>query len=125
MKLTRILPLIISIMLFGATATLTKAQQRTDSVQDSKTTALAQNGDAETVYNQRLLKVLDALEKAESLIQVLENEIEARKRLETINNQIIEAKDTQIAEQKKLIAILEKQSQRKLSILWGIVKVRF
>jgi hypothetical protein len=112
-------------MLFGATATLTKAQQRTDSVQDSKTTALAQNGDAETVYNQRLLKVLDALEKAESLIQVLENEIEARKRLETINNQIIEAKDTQIAEQKKLIAILEKQSQRKLSILWGIVKVRF
>jgi hypothetical protein len=77
------------------------------------------------VANARLVKTLDNLEAAERLIKTLETEIEARKRLETTNSQIIAAKDSVIEEQKKLIAILEKQSQRKLKIFWGIISVRF
>jgi hypothetical protein len=131
--------LIILIILFGATATLSAAQTpKTNGVADSAAIRLALNGASETrtlsatdcetdlaTANQRLVKTLDALEKAESLVKILENEIEARKRLETVNNDIIKAKDSQLAEQKKLIEILEKQSQRKLKILWGIISVRF
>jgi Tfp pilus assembly protein PilX len=75
--------------------------------------------------NQRLVKTLDNLEKAESLIKTLESEIEARKRLEATNNEIIKAKDNVIEEQKKLIEIYKSQSQRKIQFLWGLVKIRF
>lgn len=126
-------------MLFSATATLTTAQtQKIGSADVSAPTVLVTNGASETrttpatdceaelaAANQRLVKTLDTLEKAESLIKTLESEIEARKRLETTNNEIIKAKDNVIEEQKKLIAILEKQSQRKLKILWGVISVRF
>lgn len=134
MRITKTLPLIILIILSGAIQILSQEVPKINSAESSVTIRPVLNGvkptnaDCESdlqTANQRLLKTLDALEKAESLIKMLESEIEARKRLETINNQIIAAKDSQISEQKKLIEILEKQSGRKLKILWGIISVRF
>lgn len=139
MKRIKHTPLIILIILFAGIQALS---QQTNSNQNTvkeiatiqpvkvgeRETKISSVNDCETdlqISQQRLAKTLDNLEKAESLIKALESEIEARKRLETTNNQIIEAKDSVIEEQKKLIAILEKQSQRKLKILWGIISVRF
>jgi hypothetical protein len=38
---------------------------------------------------------------------------------------LIEAKDRQIEEQKKLIAILEKQSRRKIKFFFGVVSITY
>lgn len=75
-------------------------------------------GDGETVCNQRLEKVLADLEAAEKLIAALRAENESRQRKEAIDAGII-------AQQDKLIALLEKQRRRQLSIFFGLVKVRF
>lgn len=139
MRITKILQLIILILVFGAIPALSQQTSlNQNSAAETATTALAKNGLSETritsapdceedlrISQQRLAKTLDNLEKAESLIATLNSEIEARKRLETTNNQIIAAKDNVIEEQKKLISILEKQSQRKLKVLWGLISVRF
>ena len=74
---------------------------------------------------QRLLKALDALEKAERLVTALEAENAALRRLNAVNEQILVAKETVISEQIKLIEIYKKQSGRKISFLFGLVKIRY
>lgn len=88
-------------------------------------TSAATDDDALAIANQRLAKALDALEKAERLIKALEAEIAARKRLDQVNQEIIEAKNGLILEQSKLIEIYKKQSGRKVSLLFGLVKIRY
>lgn len=75
--------------------------------------------------DQRLAKTLDALEKAEKLIAALDAEIAARKRLDEVNGQLLVSKEAIIAEQSKMIEILRKQTGRKISFLFGIVKIRY
>ncbi len=77
------------------------------------------------IANQRLSKALDALDKAERLIATLDAEIAARKRLDAVNEEILAAKNAVIAEQVKLIEIYKKQSGRKISFLFGLVKIRY
>ncbi len=74
---------------------------------------------------QRLLKALDALDKAERLVTALEAENAALRRLNAVNEQILTAKETVISEQIKLIEIYKKQSGRKISFLFGLVKIRY
>jgi len=139
MNKIRIWQLIILITVCGVIQALSQqTNSNLNTVGGIATTQLAKTGVGDTrissaldceedlrVSQQRLAKTLDNLEKAESLIKTLESEMEARKRLESVNNQIIAAKDAQIVEQKKLIEILEKQSQRKIQFFWGVVKIRF
>lgn len=75
--------------------------------------------------NQRLLKTLDALEKAERAISALQAELKARESLDKINDDLLIKKDEIIKNQADLIKILEKQSGRKLSIFFGLIKVRY
>ena len=77
------------------------------------------------VCEQRLLKTLDALEKTERLVSALEAENAAIRRLNAVNEQILTAKETIIGEQVKLIEIYRKQSGRKISFFFGLVKVRY
>ncbi len=77
------------------------------------------------IANQRLAKALDALEKAERVITALEAENAALRRLNAVNEQILVAKETVISEQIKLIEIYKKQSGRKISFLFGLIKVRY
>lgn len=53
---------------------------------------------ADDVCEQRLLKTLDALEKAEKALSFALNEIDARKRLDDLKNELLKAKDQYIAD---------------------------
>lgn len=77
------------------------------------------------VANQRLVKTLDALDKAELLIASLKQENEALTRLNAINGQIQTAQAKTIEAQKAEIEIYKAKSQRKISLLWGIIKIRY
>jgi len=59
------------------------------------------------------------------VIAALEAEIAARKRLDAVNEEILAAKDAVIAEQAKMIGLLKKQTGRKVSLFFGLVKVRY
>lgn len=87
--------------------------------------ATSATDDELAIANQRLAKALDALEKAERLIAALDAEILARKRLDATNEEILTAKNAVIAEQAKMIELLKKQTGRKVSFLFGLVKVRY
>ena len=125
MRKILIIQLSILIVLFCATPTLSQETPKTDSVNASRTIQAAANGDGETVCDRRLLKTLDALEAAESVAASLKSEIESLRRLAAVNDEIIKAKETVIAEQKKLIEILEKKSRRRISFFFGMVKVSY
>lgn len=75
--------------------------------------------------NQRLLKTLDALEQAEKSLTALQSEIAAREKLSMIDAELLKKKDEIISNQEKLIKILEKQTGRKISFLFGLIKVRY
>lgn len=72
-----------------------------------------------------MLKALDALDKAERVIAALEAEIAARKRLDAVNEEILAAKTAVIAEQAKMIDLLKKQTGRKVSLFFGLVRIRY
>ena len=129
--------MLILILVCGLTAINSTAQtSRIDSVKNSAPTQAAVNGANSTsvtigdcdedlrVANQRLAKTLDALEKAESLIQSLQAENVKRKELNDLNNSIIEKKDSVIAGQQKLIETYEKQKGTELSFFFGLIKFR-
>lgn len=59
------------------------------------------------------------------MIAALEAEIAARKRLDGVNAEILAAKNAVIAEQEKLIGLLKKQTGRKVSLFFGLVKIRY
>ncbi len=74
--------------------------------------------DSLKVAESRLLKVLDALDKAEQLLVFKDREIEARKRVDAVNNELLAIKDLIIAEQSKLINVLQKNKNS----TWGKIK---
>jgi spore cortex formation protein SpoVR/YcgB (stage V sporulation) len=68
--------------------------------------------------SQMVNKLLDVNKSQEQAIQALKEENAARQRKNDIDKGIIEAQD-------RLILFLEKQSKRQISILFGLLKVRF
>lgn len=106
---------------------------KTSTAENSASIQRASNGASEIpassatddVCDQRLVKTLDALDKAERVIAALEAEIAARKRLDGVNAEILAAKNAVIAEQEKLIGLLKKQTGRKVSLFFGLVKIRY
>lgn len=77
---------------------------------------------ADDVCEQRLLKALDALEKAEALIGFKDKEIAARVNLEALYKQAIEVKDLIIKFQDELIRKLQKPSSGFMGRLKSILK---
>lgn len=75
---------------------------------------------SDDVCEQRLLKALDALEKAEKALGAAMSEIDARKKLDALKDQWIAVKDLIIQEQDKLIKLL--QSQKKSNSVWSRIK---
>ncbi len=134
MNRTRITRALISIGLLLLIATVSPAQKPSEnSVSDGqaiqRVPLIAPNtvvrDDELAIANQRLAKALDTLEKAERLVTALEAENAALRRLNAVNEQILTAKETVISEQIKLIEIYKKQSGRKISFLFGLVKIRY
>lgn len=95
-------------------------------------TAQAQNCQTVEECNQELdlatrqiNKLLDVTEAQEKAIEALKTEIAARERLSAIDAEIIKRKDNVIGQQQKLIGILEKESRRKISFFFGLVKITY
>jgi pimeloyl-CoA synthetase len=106
------------LILTASTAVYSQETQRTDSALVSQTTALAQD-----VNEQRLLKTLDALEKAEKALGYALDEIEARKRLDELKDRIIAVKNTIIEAQDELIRRLQKKDRGLVAALKKALKV--
>jgi hypothetical protein len=70
------------------------------------------------VCEQRLLKTLDALDKAEKALGFAVNEIDARAKLDALKDQLIAVKDLIISSQNELI----KRLQKKDTGIWSRVK---
>jgi hypothetical protein len=77
------------------------------------------------VCDQRLAKTLDAYEKAQRVIDAQAVEIRARSNLQDLSDQQAAKLSEIIAAQEKLIKILQKQTGRKVSIFFGLVKIRY
>lgn len=101
---------LILISALSATAIHSQEMVPTNSAGAFVTTQPAPNGEKRTLAddcNEQLLKTLDALDKAEKAILFLQMEIDARKRLDAINAELLKVKDLIIAEQQKLITLLQ------------------
>jgi len=70
-------------------------------------------------------KLLDIDKAKDDLIAAKNAEIESRKQLDLVNAQLIKKREETIAEQDKLIRILEKKTGRQIRFLWGILTIRF
>jgi hypothetical protein len=116
----------IFIILLIATVLHSAATAQSVSVSDSLATAPATSGvssvprssASDDPCEQRLLKALDALEKAEKALGAAMNEIEARKQLDALKDQLIAVKDLIIADQDQLIKRLRKDDNS----VWGRIK---
>lgn len=102
---TKLLMLSIS-LLIGIALHSTATAQATDSVVTSPTTPVVRQDDLQTCL-QRLDKTLDAFEKSQKALGFAMDEIEARKRLDALKDQIIAVKDIIIANQDELIKRLQ------------------
>jgi cell shape-determining protein MreC len=60
-----------------------------------------------------------------SAVDSLKQEIEARKQLDAINERLQERQRAEIADQNKLIVLLQKKTGRSFSVLFGLIKIRF
>jgi hypothetical protein len=76
------------------------------------------------LVNQRLEKVLDALEQAEKVVEILQAEILNRQKLAKLNEDLIVKKDEIISNQTKLIGEYERRKGLTVSFLFGLVKIR-
>jgi hypothetical protein len=97
------------------------ATAQTVSASGSRTTVPVTSGAASTtddVCEQRLLKTLDALDKAEKALAFAVNEIDARAKLDALKDQLIGVKDLIISSQDELI----KRLQKKDTGVWARVK---
>lgn len=111
--------LAILILSLSVTVIHTTAQQpQTDSANASREIQAARTGDELEICNQRLVKTLDTLEAAENALKAVQKENESRKDLALIQEGIIKG-------QQDLIKILEKQSKKKLSLFFGLVKITY
>lgn len=124
-RVQKTLWIILILPLIGTVQTLQAQTQPTDSAAAIRKIQVVGNGDDCKVCNGRLEKVLLDLEAAEKAIEALKTLITARERLDAINTEIIAKKDGIIKSQADLIQILERQTGRKISFLWGIVKIRY
>jgi Skp family chaperone for outer membrane proteins len=93
-------------------------------------TASAQADDDEPVCvsrttAQRCMQAFNEVQASRQAIEALKAELQAQKNLNAINEKIIEAKDAIIADQQKLVEILKKQSRRKVSIAFGLIKIYY
>lgn len=141
MKLTKLIKIqtlvaVILMILSGVTATLSQAPApKQNSAETSRLTQVAPNTanvtpvpDCATeleLANQRLVKTLDAYEKAKALIATLEDRSRIQNDLERLNKELLAAKDETVRQQAALIELLKKQQGRKFSLLFGLVKIRF
>lgn len=121
---TRILLLTSLIILSAAIPILSQETQPISSAAVFAPIQAARNGESTTnaddVCEQRLLKVLDALEKAEKTIGFFQLERESRQRLDAANAELLKIKDLIIAEQTKLIELL--RNEKKGSKVWRVLK---
>ena len=67
----------------------------------------------------------DESKAKDKAIEALKAEIAARESLDKINNELLAKKDEIIKNQADLIKILEKETGRKISFFWGIIKIRY
>jgi hypothetical protein len=74
--------------------------------------------------NQRLEKVLDALEQAQKVVEILQAEILNRQKLAKLNEDLIVKKDEIISNQTKLIGEYERRKGLTVSFLFGLIKIR-
>lgn len=80
---------------------------------------------ADDVCLQRLDKTLDALENAEALIAAKDAQIKAKNDLLATKDAIIAQRIEIQANTEKLLEIYKAKSQRKISFLFGLVKIRY
>jgi septal ring factor EnvC (AmiA/AmiB activator) len=113
--------LFILIFLFALSA---HAQTNCTTIEDcqSKNAQLEKNL---SQASQMIQKLLDVSQAKTDVIAVKDAEIESRKNLEAINERLLAKKDAEIADQQKLIGLLQKKAQRKFSILFGLISLRF
>ncbi len=112
--------IILAIALIGILQPSAATAQQTDSASVFRTTPLVND-----VCAQRLDKTLDALEKCEAVNEAKTKENAAVRQLNALNEQIISQQKAVIENQDKLIVILTKQTRRKFSLLFGLIKVTY
>lgn len=107
--------LISSTLALTGTAVHSQVIAPSGSAADSLATVRVQGGDStiptssvDDICEQRLLKAMDALEKAEKALGFAQDEIAARARLDALKDQIIAVKDIIIQQQDVLIKRLSK-----------------
>jgi len=124
LKLTLILASTLTLALSAATS----ATGQTPSVSDLRVTPLVASGvksivrtssariddcaDQLEIATQRLLKTLDALEKAEALVGFKDQEIAAKDRLIELQKEFVAIKDQMIAAQGELIKFYQAQKTK-------------
>lgn len=118
LKLILITAFLVTVTSFTVTAQTSFAEPSLaiQPVQNGAVTG--QKSDALDICEQRLLKTLDALDQAKQLLVFKDAEIEARKRVDAVTNELLKIKDLIIAEQEKLINVLSKKDKS----LWGKIK---
>lgn len=96
-------------ILITSTAVFSQETLKTSSASVSQTIAPAKSGGSDTddVCEQRLLKALDTLEKAERALSSSLAENQSRIQLDKLKDQWIAVKDSIIQEQAKLISLLQ------------------
>lgn len=102
------------IAFFGLVTVSTATGQAIDFVATSPTTRAASSNDCESQLRtalERLDKTLDAFEKSQKALGFAMDEIDARKRLDALKDQIIAVKDIIIANQDELIKRLQKNKK--------------
>ena len=111
---------IITILSCAVTAINIAGQtQATVSAKNSQPTQAA-----DEICNQRLAKILDALEAAELTIKTLQATTEAQSKLAAVNEAIIAKKDELIKNQADLLKIYEKEKGLTVSFFFGLLKIR-
>lgn len=129
LKQTRTLLLIIITLSFAAIAvngqTQTNVSQPTDSAGDTRTTQPATNGGECEVCSQRLLKALNDLDAADAALAAKEAELKRVYAIVDAQQSLIKRREEIEAAQDKQIELLKKKAARKVSILFGLIKIHY
>lgn len=129
LKQTRTLLLIIITLSFAAIAvngqTPTNVSQPTDSADDTRTTQPATNGGECADCNQRLLKALNDLDAADAALAAKEEELKRVYAIVDAQQSLIKRREEIEAAQDKQIELLKKKAARKVSILFGLIKIHY
>jgi hypothetical protein len=85
----------------------------------------AQKVEVSQEFINRATQAFDEVVALRAVVDAQKQQIEAQKKLDAINAEIIRKHEEKDAENAKLIALLEKKSRRKISIFFGLVSIRF